>query len=98
MVTKENKSHYVYIKDFKNFKTKNNNKKHFCRYCFQCFNSEKVLQDQKETCLKINGIQSVKLRSGSIKFRNYFKQLAMLFKIYADFESLLRGVQSNDEK
>ena len=32
MITKENKSHYVYIKDFSRFvcnKTKNKNKKHF---------------------------------------------------------------------
>ena len=32
MITKENKSHYVYIKDFNRFvcnKTKNKNKKHF---------------------------------------------------------------------
>ena len=72
-------------------------KKPLLQYCFQCFNSEKVLQEHKETCLKINGIQSVKLKIGSIKFKNYFKQLAMLFKIYADFQSLLKGVQSNDK-
>ena len=47
-------------------------------------------------CLKINGKQSVKLESGSIKFKNYFKQIAVLFKIYADFESLLKGLYIND--
>ena len=38
-ITDENKSHYVYIKDFNKImgnKTKNKNKKHFCRYCLQC--------------------------------------------------------------
>ena len=44
--------------------------------------------EQKETCLKINGKQTVKSRSGSVKFKNYFKELAVPFKIYADFESL----------
>ena len=37
------KSHYVYIKDFDRFmfhKTKNKNKKWFCRSCLQCFSSE----------------------------------------------------------
>ena len=77
-------------------KTKNKNKKHFCRYCLQCFSSEKVLIEHKKVCLKINGKQSVKLRSGSIKFKNYFKQLAVPFQIYADFESVLKRVQGND--
>ena len=46
--------------------------------------------------MKINGKQSVKLRSGSIKFKNCFKQLAVQFKIYADFESILKRIHSND--
>ena len=58
MITEENKSHYVYIKDFNKSvcnKTKSKNKKHFCKYCLQCFSNRKVLQELKETCLKING-------------------------------------------
>ena len=101
MKTVENKSHYVQIEDFNRFKcnkTNNKNKKHFCKYCLQCFSSEKVLQEHKETCLKINGKQSVTLRSGSIKFKNSFKQLAVPFKIYADFESVLKGVRGSDKK
>ena len=47
---------------------------------------------QKEVCLKINGKQCVKLRDGSIKFNNYSKQLVVLFKIYGEFEFLLKGV------
>ena len=38
----------------------NKNKKHFRRYCVQCFGSEKMLIDHKEVCLKIYGKQSVK--------------------------------------
>ena len=76
--------------------TKDNNK-HFCRYCLQCFSSERVLIEHKENCLIINCKQSVRLRSGSIKFKNHFKQLAVPFKIYADFECNVEGVKSNDE-
>ena len=54
------------------------------------------MQEHEKVCLKINGKKSVKLKSGLIKFKNCFKQLAALFKIYADFESVLKGVQSND--
>ena len=54
--------------------------------CLQCFSSGKKLIEHKENCLVINGKQSVKLKSGSISSKNYFKQLPVLFKIYADFE------------
>ena len=63
-----------------NIKLKNT----FCRYCLQCFSSERVLQEHREICLKINSKESVKLESGSIKFKNYFKQIAVPFKIFAD--------------
>ena len=39
----------------------------------------------------------MKLENGSIEFKNNFKQLAVPFKIYADFESLLKGVLSSDK-
>ena len=78
-------------------KTKNKNKKYFCKCCLQCFSSEKVLIKHKQNCLIINGKQSVTLKRGSIRFKNYFKQLAVPFKIYADFECLLKGVKSRDK-
>ena len=78
-------------------KTKNKNNKYFCKCCLQCFSSEKVLIEHKENCLIINGKQSVKLKSGSISFRNYFKQLPVPFKIYDDFECLLKGFKSSDK-
>ena len=38
----------------------------------------------------------MKLRSGLFKFKNYCKQLAVLFNIYADFECNVKGVRSSD--
>ena len=93
----DDKSHYVYMKDFDRFmfhKTKNKNEKWFCKSCLQCFSSENVWTEHKEDCLSINGKQSVKLEDGIIKFENYFKQIPVPFKIYADFECNLRGVES----
>ena len=95
----ENKSHYVYIKDFDKFmcnKTKGKNEKDFSRYYLQCFSCEKVLQEHKKVCLEINGKQSVKLRSGPIKFKNYLKQLAVPFTTYSNFESIVIELESND--
>ena len=51
LMADENKSHYVYIKDFNRImcnKTKNKNKKYFCKCCLQCFSSEKVLIEDKK--------------------------------------------------
>ena len=45
LLINNNKSYYVYIKDFDRFmfhKTKNENKKWFCKSCLQCFSSENV--------------------------------------------------------
>ena len=64
----------------------------FCNCCLQCFNSEKILMEHKKDCLVINGKQSVKLKSSSIRFKNYSKQIHVPFKIYADFECILKKV------
>ena len=96
LLTKDEKSHYVYTKDFNTFmfhKTKNKNEKWFCKSCLQCFSSEKVLIKHKEDCLSINGVQSVNVERGIIEFQNDFKQLPAPFKIYADLECNLRDVE-----
>ena len=67
----DDKSHYVYIKDFNTFmfhKTKNKNQKWFCKGCLQCFSSENVLTKHKEDSLSINGQQSVNLEEERIEF------------------------------
>ena len=84
LISHENKSHYVYIKHFNRFmcnKTEHKNKNHFWNFCLQCFGSERVLTEHNENCLIINGKQAVKLKSGSIKLKNFFKQLAVSVKI-----------------
>ena len=90
--------HYVYIKNFDRFmlnKTKNKNKKYFCKSCLQCFISKNVLTEHKKDCLVINGKQNDKLESGFISFRNYSRQIPAPFKIDADFECILKHVYSS---
>ena len=55
-----------------------------------------MLIKHKEICLSINGKQSVKLEEGIIKFENYFKQIPVPLKIYADFECNLKKVKCNE--
>ena len=73
-------------------KTKCRGKKHFCKHCLPCFSSKKVLIKHEEACFNVNG----KLRSGSIQFQNHFEQLAVSFKINADFECNVKRITSSD--
>ena len=90
MKTSKNKSHYAYIKDFNKFifnKAKCKNKKHFCKCCLQCFSSEIISVKHKETCFKINGKQTIKLRSGSIMQLNNVNKPSKFFR-YLDANNL----------
>ena len=74
-------------------KAKNKNKKWFCRSSLQYFSNENVLKRHKENGLSINGVQSVEVEGGTIEFENYFKQILVSFKIYADFECNLEHAE-----
>ena len=96
LLYEDDKSHYVYIKDFNTFmfhKTKHKNKKWSCKSCLQCFSNEKVMIKHKEDCLSINGTQSLYVEEGIVKFENYSRQLTVPFKIYADFECNLQDTE-----
>ena len=97
LVIDEKKAHYVYIKGFDRFmfhKTKNRNRKYLCKSFLQCFSSKNVLTEHKEVCLSINGAQSVRLKRGTNELKNYFKQIAVPFRVYADFECNLKSIES----
>ena len=99
LISDENKSHYVCIKDFNRFMcNKTKDKFFFCKCCLQCFSSENLLIEYGENCVIMNGKQSVKLKTCSISFKNYFKKLPVPFKIYADFECILKGIKSSNKK
>ena len=89
LIIDENKSQYVYIKDFDRFmfhKTKTKNKKYFCKSCLQCFSCKNILDNHKEVFLSINATQSRKLEKETIKFKNAFKQRQVALKIYFEFK------------
>ena len=99
MITKGEKKHYVLMKDFNKFmynQTKYEHRKHFCMYCLQCFSREDVLTEHIPNCIAINGEQAIKMpkEGDELHFRNFQKQQAAPFVIYADFEALLEKVDS----
>ena len=92
LISDKFKSHYVYIKDFIRFVFNQTKKK---VSSIQCFSSEKVLIEHKEDCLVINGKQNVKLEKTFIKFKIYSKQIPVSINIYADFQCILKKVNSD---
>ena len=54
--------------------------------------------ENRTICLKRNAQQTVKLGSGLIRFKNHFKQLVVTFRIYANFESVLKSSKNNNTK
>ena len=107
LITENKNKHYVLIKDFNRFmfnQTKYEHRKHFCMHCLQCFSSERVLNNHKDNCIQVNGVQAVKMpdkNNNILKFNNFHKQQPVPFVIYADFEAItekISGCQPNNNK
>ena len=103
LITKDEKKHYVLIKDFNGFmynQSKHKERKHFCMYCLQCFLSERILANHVNYCLTINGAQAINMpKQGEniLKFNNFHKQLPVPFVIYADFEAIMNKIQGCEQ-
>ena len=103
LIIKDEKKHYVLIKDFNIFmynQSKHKERKHFCMYCLQCFSSERILANHVNNCLTINGAQAINMpKQGEniLKFNNFHKQLPVPFVIYADFEAITKKVQGCEQ-
>ena len=60
------------------------------------------MAEHKEDCLSINSKKSVKVKEGTIKkycseYEKYSEQIPVPFKIYADFECNLEGVEGYED-
>ena len=64
LIMEDEKQHYVWIEDFNSFmynQSKHQHRKHFCRYCLQCFSSEEILHKHTPNCIIINGKQAIQM-------------------------------------
>ena len=84
----------MYINDFDRFMFHNTQYKKitFAKVVYSAL-VVKMLIEHK-VCLSINGAQSVRLEKGTIDFKNYFKQIQVPFKVYADFECNLKSAEN----
>ena len=101
LISNEEKSLYVFIKDFNRLmysRTKHKDRKHFCMSCLKTFTTKEILNNHREKCLLINDTQAVKYEIGVIKFRNYQKQMPIPFKIYADTKCILKRINIDEGK
>ena len=102
LITKDEKKHYVLIKDFNTFmynQSKHKEKKHFCMYCLQCFSSIEILDAHRKDCIVINGKQAIKMpneNENEVEFVNHRKQIPVPFVIYADFEAITKKNKKYD--
>ena len=58
LISNEEKSHYVLMKDFNRLiysETKHKDRKHFFMSCLQNFSTKEILNNCRERCLSING-------------------------------------------
>ena len=60
--------------------------------CLQNFTTKEILNSRREKCLLINDTQAVKYETGTIKLKNFDKQIIITIKIYADSECLLKRI------
>ena len=98
-IWEEEKQHYVWIKDFNKFmfnRNRHRQRLNFCRYCFQWFPSEAILNKHTPNCIVFNGKQAIRMpKIGStLQFKNFHKQLPAPFVIYADFKALTQKIDS----
>ena len=95
LISNEEKSHYVFSKDFNRLiysKTKHKDRKHFCMSCLPNFTTKEILNIHRERCLLFNDTQAIKYETGTIKFSNFNKQKPIPVNIYADSECLLKRI------
>ena len=83
------------LTDLSSIKQNTKEKKYFCKNCLQCFSSKNVLSEHKEDCLVINVQTKRYIRELIKSFKNYSRQIPVPYKIYADFESILKSVDSS---
>ncbi len=78
--------------------SKKKNKKHFCLNCMNGFGTEKILVAHQEFCLKRKPQTEVFPNPGeTLKFKNYERLHDVPFAVYADFECLVKPLETEDK-
>ena len=92
-------SHYCLVKNMSALLASqiNNHKGtcHICLNCFNDFNTPEALNKHKEYCCNNECVKILMPEPGSfLRFKNFLHSEKAPFSIYADFESLIKGMDS----
>lgn len=89
-------NHYYLITNFNRLLNEKRGLHKFCKNCLIGFARRSTLIDHEKRCLN-NAPQKVSLPSGNqkfLKFKSFNKMVRHPFVVYADFESILKPIQS----
>ena len=106
LITKKEKQHYCWIKNFSRLLSaqvsKHNGAVYFCKRCLNKFASPEKLNEHIEICKENSAcIIEVPKQGETIEFKNLKKSMRVPFLIYADFEAITEKIDSatpNPEK
>jgi hypothetical protein len=103
----QEKKHYLLIRDlsrfFKNIAGLDTKKKIYpCINCLNYFYNEDKLKEHQEVGCEDNEVQKTIMpkkdgKSNFVEFENYKKKIMQPFVIYADTESILKGIEKNED-
>ena len=105
-ITKEEKQHYCWIKNFSRLLSaqvsKHNGAAYFCKRCLNKFTAPEKLNEHIEICKENSACKIEVPKPGeTITFKNFKKSMRVPFVIYADFEAITEKIDSatpNPEK
>ncbi len=78
--------------------SKNNHKKHFCLSCMNGFTTSEILKNHQKVCLSQKNQTCVYPKPGeTTKFKNYERLHEVPFTVYADFESFIKPLETEEK-
>ena len=102
MLTKQGENtHYSLVKRLSALlfdQSKNSNSKHFCERCLHSYSRRELLERHKPECKGLlkspTRTEMPKQGENKMAFKNFYKQMKAPYVVYADFECILRKINT----
>ena len=102
MITKQGENtHYSYVKRLTALlydQNRHNERKHFCERCLHGYQTRVLLERQKPECKGLlkspTRREMPKQGENKMAFKNYYKQMKAPYVVYADFECILKKMDT----
>ena len=95
LISKGDIYHYCLIKNFNKLMARNHHAMHYCRRCLNGFTCKEALTKHREYCMQ-HDIQKIVMPDPDtmLKFKNDSRSMRLPFIVYADFESLIKPIDT----